>query len=213
MQYSSPPEPFAGRETGPNGDADPARRHRPDPRTSTATTPIFSPRWAGASATRASGAAWRARCSRKAPGVSERYLAQLEAGEGNASVLLLRNVARALDLPLTELIDGSEHPGRAAADPPVPRAPAGASAGRRRLPADARLRPRGIDAQEAHRARRPARRGQDDAGQRPRGRTGGAVRRARPRDRARGRDQPLRSVPALRAGGLPAHRAALPRAR
>jgi len=43
-------------------------------------------------------------------GVSERYLAQLEAGEGNASVLLLRNVARALDLPLTELIDASDHP-------------------------------------------------------------------------------------------------------
>lgn len=38
-------------------------------------------------------------------GVSERYLAQLEAGEGNASVLLLRNVARALGLPLTELIE------------------------------------------------------------------------------------------------------------
>jgi len=38
-------------------------------------------------------------------GVSERYLAQLEAGEGNASVLLLRNVARALGLPLAELIE------------------------------------------------------------------------------------------------------------
>jgi len=43
-------------------------------------------------------------------GVSERYLAQLEAGEGNASVLLLRNVARALELPLTDLVDASEHP-------------------------------------------------------------------------------------------------------
>jgi len=43
-------------------------------------------------------------------GVSERYLAQLEAGEGNASVLLLRNVARALGLPLTELIDAPESP-------------------------------------------------------------------------------------------------------
>ena len=43
-------------------------------------------------------------------GVSERYLAQLEAGEGNASVLLLRNVARALGLPLTELIDAPENP-------------------------------------------------------------------------------------------------------
>ena len=41
-------------------------------------------------------------------GVSERYLAQLEAGEGNASVLLLRSVARALELPLTELVDARE---------------------------------------------------------------------------------------------------------
>jgi XRE family aerobic/anaerobic benzoate catabolism transcriptional regulator len=37
-------------------------------------------------------------------GVSERYLAQLESGQGNASILLLRQVAGALDLPLTELI-------------------------------------------------------------------------------------------------------------
>ena len=42
-------------------------------------------------------------------GVSERYLAQLEAGQGNASILLLRQIATALDLPLTELIaDDSE---------------------------------------------------------------------------------------------------------
>jgi len=41
-------------------------------------------------------------------GVSERYLAQLEAGEGNASVLLLRSVARALGMPLAELIDARE---------------------------------------------------------------------------------------------------------
>ena len=41
-------------------------------------------------------------------GVSERYLAQLEAGEANASVLLLRSVARALELPLTELLDPRE---------------------------------------------------------------------------------------------------------
>jgi XRE family aerobic/anaerobic benzoate catabolism transcriptional regulator len=40
--------------------------------------------------------------------VSERYLAHLEAGQANVSVLLLRNVARALDLPLTELIDAQE---------------------------------------------------------------------------------------------------------
>lgn len=33
-------------------------------------------------------------------GVSERFLAQLEAGSGNASVLVLRQIARALDVPL-----------------------------------------------------------------------------------------------------------------
>jgi len=38
-------------------------------------------------------------------GVSERYLAQLEAGEGNASVLLLRGVARALGMSVTELLE------------------------------------------------------------------------------------------------------------
>ena len=37
-------------------------------------------------------------------GVSERYLAQLEAGEGNISVLLLRKVARAMGVPVEELV-------------------------------------------------------------------------------------------------------------
>ncbi len=37
-------------------------------------------------------------------GVSERYLAQLESGRGNISILLLRQIARALNLPLAELI-------------------------------------------------------------------------------------------------------------
>jgi XRE family transcriptional regulator, aerobic/anaerobic benzoate catabolism transcriptional regulator len=40
--------------------------------------------------------------------VSERYLAQLEAGEANASVLLLHSVARALGMPLTELVEPQE---------------------------------------------------------------------------------------------------------
>lgn len=38
-------------------------------------------------------------------GVSERYLAQLELGSGNASMLLLRKIARALDCSMHELID------------------------------------------------------------------------------------------------------------
>ena len=40
----------------------------------------------------------------KDSGVSERYLAQLEAGQGNASLSILRRVARALNIPLGALI-------------------------------------------------------------------------------------------------------------
>jgi len=40
----------------------------------------------------------------QASGVSERYLAQLEAGEGNISVLLLRKVARAMGVPVEHLV-------------------------------------------------------------------------------------------------------------
>jgi XRE family aerobic/anaerobic benzoate catabolism transcriptional regulator len=38
-----------------------------------------------------------------ASGVSERYLAQLEAGQGNISILLLRKVAQAMHVPIEEL--------------------------------------------------------------------------------------------------------------
>ena len=44
--------------------------------------------------------------------VSERYLAQLEAGLGNGSIVLLRRIARAIGLPVTQLV----HEG---ADPPL----------------------------------------------------------------------------------------------
>jgi XRE family aerobic/anaerobic benzoate catabolism transcriptional regulator len=46
----------------------------------------------------------------EAADVSERYLAQLEGGEGNASVVLLRRVANALGLPLTELVGDNGTP-------------------------------------------------------------------------------------------------------
>src|SRR5437879_10367578 len=42
--------------------------------------------------------------------VSERYLAQLEAGQGNISILLLRELAEALDLKLTALVDDGPEP-------------------------------------------------------------------------------------------------------
>jgi len=41
-------------------------------------------------------------------GVSERYLAELESGRGNASILVLRQIAQALSLPLTDLVRGED---------------------------------------------------------------------------------------------------------
>jgi XRE family aerobic/anaerobic benzoate catabolism transcriptional regulator len=44
-------------------------------------------------------------------GVSERYLAQLESGQGNISIILLRQVAHAMGVPLTDLVrEGPEVP-------------------------------------------------------------------------------------------------------
>ena len=42
--------------------------------------------------------------------VSERYLAQLEAGLGNVSIVLLRRIARAIGLPVTQLVHDGEEP-------------------------------------------------------------------------------------------------------
>jgi len=47
-------------------------------------------------------------------GVSERYLAQLESGQGNISVLLLRKVARAMGVPVERLVQEEEQAPRAA---------------------------------------------------------------------------------------------------
>jgi len=44
-------------------------------------------------------------------GVSERYLAQLESGQGNMSIILLRQVAQAMGLPLGDIVrEGPEQP-------------------------------------------------------------------------------------------------------
>ncbi len=50
----------------------------------------------------------------EASGVSERYLAQLECGQGNISVLLLRKVARAMGVPMEELLREEERSARSA---------------------------------------------------------------------------------------------------
>ena len=38
-------------------------------------------------------------------GISERYLTQLESGKGNVSIVLLRHIAEALNLPLSRLVE------------------------------------------------------------------------------------------------------------
>jgi XRE family aerobic/anaerobic benzoate catabolism transcriptional regulator len=43
-----------------------------------------------------------------ASGTSERYLAQIESGHGNASIVILHAIARALDLPMTDLLPGPD---------------------------------------------------------------------------------------------------------
>lgn len=43
-------------------------------------------------------------------GISERYITQLESGKGNVSILILRQIASALGLPLTRLVE-HETPG------------------------------------------------------------------------------------------------------
>lgn len=43
-------------------------------------------------------------------GVSERYLAHLETGQGNISILLLLQIARALDLPVQDLLRQGQEP-------------------------------------------------------------------------------------------------------
>jgi XRE family aerobic/anaerobic benzoate catabolism transcriptional regulator len=42
--------------------------------------------------------------------VSERYLAQMEIGKGNCSIVLLRRIARAIGLPVTQLVHEGDEP-------------------------------------------------------------------------------------------------------
>lgn len=50
----------------------------------------------------------------EASGVSERYLAELERGAGNASLLLLRQVASALNVRIEDLASEPQMPSEAA---------------------------------------------------------------------------------------------------
>lgn len=44
----------------------------------------------------------------KVSGISERYIAQLESGKGNVSIVLLRRVAHAMGAPLEDLVPGGD---------------------------------------------------------------------------------------------------------
>src|SRR5437660_2745359 len=44
----------------------------------------------------------------KVSGISERYIAQLESGKGNVSIVLLRRVSNAMGAQLEDLIPGNE---------------------------------------------------------------------------------------------------------
>src|SRR5579864_2502165 len=46
----------------------------------------------------------------KVSGISERYIAQLEAGRGNVSIVLLRRVSQAMGAHLEDLIPSAEPP-------------------------------------------------------------------------------------------------------
>ena len=63
----------------------------------------------------------------KTSGISERYIAQLEGGTGNVSIVLLRRIARTLGMPVEDLgMDApADWPPRLSASPaPAPSSPA-----------------------------------------------------------------------------------------
>ena len=130
--------------------------------------------------------------------VSERHLAQLEAGDGNISVLLLAANREALErLDLAELFDESNHasaaPERETGRYPTPRTAAQQIAAAK-LRGRLRQRSGKLDghAQLAHRVDRPSRRGQIHARRAAAARHEGAVHRTRSRDRKRSGHEPRR---------------------
>ncbi len=50
-------------------------------------------------------------------GASERYLAQIEGGQGNPSVIILRSIAQALEVPIIELLPRGKRRTRRGDDP------------------------------------------------------------------------------------------------
>ena len=141
-------------------------------------------------------------------GISERYLAELESGRGNFSIVLMRRLAKAIDVPVAELVSDE-------APRPVEYKLLVERIGR--LDADELTEASTILTQRfgdrigksrAYRADRLARRGQDharfDAGEAP----GMGVRRDEPRDRNRSGGQRRGDFRLVGTGGVSPLRAA-----
>ena len=156
----------------------PTSQAAPTPR-----SPARSAAWCGSAAP---SAACRAAKLAQESGTSERYLAQIESGAGNPSILVMRAIADALEIPLFEMLPQTGglsaplRPHHRSAGACIARRSVGdcrndraADRGRRRS------RPRPPD-----RACRFARRGQIHARQDAGGKARRAVHRARPPGRA-----------------------------
>ena len=136
-------------------------------------------------------------------GVSERYLAQLESGRGNVSVLLLRQIGQALNLPIAELVrdDNDQSVELTLIQQLLKRLPSAKLAKVR-----AQL-VRDYGSAYGARENRIAFIGLRGAGKSTLGavlaKSGRACRRARSRSRGGSRNQPPRNLSASRPGGFP----------
>ena len=148
-------------------------------------------------------------------GTSERYLAQIESGAGNPSVLVMRAIADALEIPLFELLPQTG--GLAAPYARIIDLLGRVLAGRPAAIAEMierRIERRGRDrSRPADRAGRSARRGQVDARQAAGGQARRAVHRTQPHGRAGVRRQHAAADRDVRRRHLQAARTRLPRAR
>ena len=199
-------------------------RGRPENQAKTARqSPTLAPVGADAFAAAVGGLVRSARAKRgitrrqlaEQSGASERYLAQIESGQGNPSVTILKGIADALDVPVIELLPRTG--GRSEALEPHPRSARARAAvravgdrrsDRRPHHGRSRRRPRAADC-----AGRPARRRQVDARTHAGAASRRALHRARPADRAGLRRAHFRPDRDRGACDLPPLRARLSRTR
>src|SRR5690242_18050601 len=86
-------------------------RNKPKARENAEAAPVVADAFAAAVGALVRSARAKRGITRRAlaeqSGASERYLAQIEGGQGNPSVTILKGIADALDLPVAELLPGA----------------------------------------------------------------------------------------------------------